>query len=76
MYIKCTFYVFAINIIENCKWGQWTSRSCTKTCGTGEMVRTRTKTFKERHGGICNGQTRETRLCNTNICTGNAVFFT
>ena len=55
----------------NCEWGAWSSQSCSKTCDTGELVKTRNKTIEEAHGGACNGQATETESCNEFSCSGN-----
>ena len=52
------------NVVVNCQWGAWSSGSCTKTCGTGELNKTRSKTIAEAHGGICSGQPILTETCN------------
>ena len=56
------------NVVVNCQWGAWSSGSCTKTCGTGELNKTRSKTIVEAHGGNCSGQATSTETCNTNDC--------
>ena len=58
------------NIIVNCEWGEWNNGSCSKTCGSGEMTKTRNKTIVEAHGGTCSGQSTSTETCNTNSCPG------
>ena len=58
------------NILVNCEWSPWNSQSCTKTCGGGELVKTRSKTVTESNGGTCNGQSTETETCNPNNCPG------
>ena len=56
------------NVVVDCQWGSWSSASCTKTCGTGELNKTRSKTIVEAHGGNCSGQPTSTETCNTNAC--------
>ena len=56
---------------QDCTFSAWTPWSqCTKACGTGQMVRTRTKLTDAKYGGAC-GVTSETAACNTQSCAVN-----
>ena len=59
-----------ISKIVNCVWGVWKSwESCSKNCGGGQQVRTRSKMKHASNGGIdCLGQGAENQACNTNKC--------
>ena len=58
-------------LVVNCEWGAWTNGSCSETCGTGELIKTRTKTIVEAHGGACSGQSDETVSCYMSHCPSN-----
>ena len=64
-------YLNLWNFLVNCEWSDWTSQTCTKTCGGGDLFKSRTKTVTEAHGGTCNGQATETEACNPNSCPGD-----
>ena len=54
----------------DCEWGsfdEWSS--CSKTCGGGEMSRSRSEVVLAIDGGRkCKGEAVETKSCNTNAC--------
>ena len=54
-------YKFSIIIVYevNCEWSEWTLGHCSKSCGAGERLRTRSKTVVEAHDGSCNGSFNE-----------------
>ena len=60
----------------NCQWSAWDIGTCSRTCGSGERKKTRTKEVMEMFGGICNGESSEFEPCNTNNCPGLLVVFT
>ena len=45
---------------------------CSTTCGTGELLKIRSKTVVEAHGGSCIGAATETESCTFQNCTGTA----
>ena len=54
---------------EDCVWGPWSTwSSCSKTCGSGTNIRSRSKTKTERNGGNCPGSGSDNKLCNTQSC--------
>ena len=61
--------------LVDCTWNVWGSwGSCTKTCGSGSMTRTRSKNGPF-YGGIdCSGSLSESTSCNTNSCPGIYYF--
>ena len=61
------------NCPVDCKWGDYGDWSlCSKTCGEGEKVRTRSKSIEASNGGTeCEGTTAETVICNDQLCSGN-----
>ena len=54
----------------DCQWdefGEWSS--CSKTCGSGEKLRSRSKVNEEENGGVpCIGKPIETEVCSTQQC--------
>ena len=46
---------------------------CSKSCGTGVQVRTRTITQAAKHGGVVCPASREVRSCNTHACPVDCV---
>ena len=58
-----------LNIVD-CVWGVWKPwESCSKNCGGGQQVRTRSKITQASNGGIdCLGNDRENQNCNLNSC--------
>ncbi|CAG2242596.1 unnamed protein product [Mytilus edulis] len=68
-------------ICTNAKWNTWTEwSSCSKSCGTGEQVRTRNciNQLNTTDGFFidCEGSSEESRVCNTiqcPYCNGNTV---
>ena len=69
------FIIYCINVsnnsfVVNCQWGDWNSGDCSKSCGLGQMTKTRVKALVEAHGGACSGDTTSTEACNTNPCAG------
>ena len=53
-----------------CTWGEWTTEGgCSKSCGNGEKVRTRTKTG----GSQCSGAETGTISCNTQTCPNTSL---
>ena len=70
----CNTLTCAIDTVESksvdCLWAdfdEWSS--CSKTCGSGEKSRSRSKVNEEENGGApCFGNAIETEACNTLIC--------
>ena len=59
---------------RDCTWADWGAWStCSTTCGNGTRTKTRTKSFTEVGGGICNGLPSESEICNLESC-GNFYF--
>ena len=62
------------------QWGLWGDYgSCSKTCNSGQKVRTRKcNSPSPSHGGKgCIGSDSELTICNTNGCPGNVMpYFT
>ena len=59
--------------LVNCQWGDWTSGSCSKSCGSGVLTKSRIKTTVEAHGANCSGQSTTTEICNDNTCPGKLI---
>ena len=69
------FIIYCINVsnnvlVVNCQWEDWNSGDCSKSCGLGQMTKTRVKALVEAHGGTCSGDTTSTEACNTHSCAG------
>ena len=58
----------------NCKWGDWSTGQCSRSCGGGQRTKTRKKTVEEKHGGTCTGTASDSEACNTQGCSGNRAF--
>ena len=58
----------------HCKWNNWVTGECSKTCGTGTRTNTRTKSVTEAYGGTCTGQLTEIEECNTHHCPGRMMY--
>ena len=56
----------------NCKWSSWGRwEPCSKTCGQGTQVRTRTIVKKAKNGGRkCAGKNKASKPCNKGQCSG------
>lgn len=54
---------------EDCTWGDWSHYSvCSKTCGGGEMLRTRPRIGQMYGGSPCDGNDTDSTPCNTRGC--------
>lgn len=52
-----------------CTWGDWGAwSSCSKSCGQGLKVRSRTEFHPASPGVYCPGRLNETQVCNTHCC--------
>ena len=62
----------------DCEWSEWSSpTSCTKTCGTGSLLQTRTVLTHEQNGGSkCTGENIREKDCNTDDCPPGNYFKT
>ena len=62
--------------LVNCDWTDWTTGSCSKTCGGGFQLKRRTKVNSEHGGKDCEGDSFsvETESCNLNKCPGDQRF--
>ena len=57
-------------------WGDWSmSSTCSKTCGGGKQLQTRTiKTHEENGGSACSGENIQEIDCKPDACpTGNFI---
>ena len=60
----------------DCTWSTWSSWStCSKTCGSGSMTRSRSTNGPFYGGNACTGLSSESASCNTNICPGKFAIF-
>ncbi|XP_061620818.1 ADAMTS-like protein 5 [Phyllopteryx taeniolatus] len=51
------------------EWASWSGWSvCSRSCGAGASVRTRTCTTRNPAGGPCGGDPRQYKICNTEEC--------
>lgn len=59
---------------KHCKWSDWSAGECSRTCGGGQLTRTRhIETPANRRGDGCKGPVVETLECNRKACDGNGV---
>ena len=57
--------------VVDCVWEEWSGwSSCGVTCGVGTQVREREQIPAENGGFECEGDSQETRDCNTEGCPG------
>ena len=55
----------------DCVWGHWSPWiSCSKTCGGGTTIKSRTKIKDEENGGNCSGSGSEIETCKRQPCPG------
>ncbi|XP_015198727.1 ADAMTS-like protein 5 [Lepisosteus oculatus] len=58
------------------EWSSWSGWSaCSRTCGGGASVRTRTCITRNPLGGPCPGEPRQYKLCNSKECLPGSVEF-
>ena len=57
----------------NCEWSSWTIGKCSKTCGGGQQINTRSKTVEEDYGGKCTGKPSVSETCNSQDCPGKGI---
>ncbi|XP_034536326.1 ADAMTS-like protein 5 [Notolabrus celidotus] len=58
------------------EWASWSVWSmCSRSCGSGASVRTRTCITRNPVGGPCAGDPRQYKICNTKECPSNAEDF-
>ncbi|KAJ8340325.1 hypothetical protein SKAU_G00349580 [Synaphobranchus kaupii] len=58
------------------EWGSWSGWSvCSRTCGGGASVRTRTCLTRNPVGGPCAGDPRQYKICNSKECAPGSVEF-
>ena len=58
------------NIVSvDCVWGNWQNGTCSKTCGDGEVTRTRSKKVEAANGGKdCDGESVVLENCTSQPC--------
>ncbi|XP_029623908.1 ADAMTS-like protein 5 isoform X3 [Salmo trutta] len=58
------------------EWASWNGWSvCSRSCGGGASVRTRTCITRNPVGGPCSGDPRQYKICNTKGCAGGSEDF-
>uniref|UniRef100_G3PZJ5 ADAMTS like 5 n=1 Tax=Gasterosteus aculeatus TaxID=69293 RepID=G3PZJ5_GASAC len=58
------------------EWAAWSGWSvCSRSCGSGASVRTRTCITRNPAGGPCSGDPRQYRICNTKECPPSSEDF-
>ena len=58
-------------IIVHCEWNEWVKGSCSKSCGGGIRIDTRTESVSAKHGGDkCEGASSMEVSCNDQECPG------
>ena len=60
----------------DCTWSNWSSwGSCSKTCGSGTITRSRFKLWWKHDGIDCMGSSSDSTSCNTNSCPASKQYF-
>ena len=58
--------------IVDCEWSDWITGECTKSCGIGARINTRTEKVPAMHGGEgCKGDSSLPETCNVQECPGD-----
>ncbi|XP_066557653.1 ADAMTS-like protein 5 [Amia ocellicauda] len=58
------------------EWSSWSGWSaCSRTCGGGASVRSRTCITRNPLGGPCSGEPRQYKICNSKECAAGSVEF-
>ena len=58
-------------VVTHCEWKDWTIGKCTKTCGGGTRINTRTEKVLATNGGtLCGGPAFIEEGCNIQECPG------
>ena len=69
--MSCTMYILlTLAHPIDCEWSEWEIGSCSKPCGGGYRINTRTKKVNEANGGKCDGLTTKQEDCNMQVCGG------
>ena len=72
--ILCNYSIHTITIVH-CEWNDWIIGECSKSCGGGTRVDTRTVKVEAKHGGdTCPGPTSIEKSCNVQECPGEKMF--
>ena len=67
----CYFSIWNIIYIVHCEWNDWVEGECSKECGGGMKINTRTEKVSAEHGGEdCPGPATEEISCNEQECPG------
>ena len=72
--ILTIFFIYTHSV--DCVWSDWSmATTCSKSCGGGKQLQTRTIAEHEQNGGaLCTGENIQEIDCNTNGCTvGNSL---
>ena len=65
------FNIEYIFFIVHCEWNDWVEGECSKECGGGMKINTRTEKVSAEHGGEdCPGPASEEISCNEQECPG------
>ena len=62
--------IFHNDIAIDCSWGNWTTGTCSVTCGVGIRIDTRKKSTMESNGGRCEGCETKIEECAKENCPG------
>ena len=67
-------YVYISSILSDhspidCEWNEWQYGECSRPCGGGKRINTRTKKTEEKYGGSCKKEAYVwTQECNPQPC--------
>ena len=60
--------------VVDCEWSNWTHGTCTKSCGNGTKIKTRTEKVEKKYGGKgCDGPRSVEEICNVKECPGDEI---
>ena len=66
---------FNFIISVNCEWDEWVIGQCSRECGGGKRINSRSIKVNATNGGTnCSGVSEITEICNIQECPGKKIF--